>query len=172
MFIKNEKNDYIRQVFEFGVFLHAYDTYQFSHSVMSNSLQPHGLQHTRLLCPSPSPGVCSNSCPLSWWCHLSISSSVVPFSSCLESFSASGSFPVSQFSNQVAHVSELQLQHQSSQWTFRVDFLKDLTDLISFLSKGLSRSFSDTTVQKHQFFSAHSLLWSNSHLCTWLMEKP
>ena len=64
---------------------------------MSNSLQPHGLKHTRLPCPSPTPGACSNSCPLSWWCHQNISSSVIPFSSCLQSFPASGSFPVSQF---------------------------------------------------------------------------
>ena len=69
----------------------------FSRSVVSNSLRPHGLQHTRLPCPSPSLGVCSNSCPLSWWCHPIISSSVIPFSSCLQSFPASGSFPMSQF---------------------------------------------------------------------------
>ena len=70
---------------------------QFSHSVVSDSLRPHGLQHSRLPCPSPTPGTCSNSCPLSWWCHPTISSSVVPFSSCLQSFPASGSFPMSQF---------------------------------------------------------------------------
>ena len=73
------------------------DSIQFSHSVVSNSLRPHGLQHTRLPCPSPTPGVYSNSCPLSWWCHPTISSSLVPFSSCLQSFPASGSFPMSQF---------------------------------------------------------------------------
>ena len=70
---------------------------QFSHSVVSDSLQPHGLQHASLPCPSPTPGACSNSCPSSQWCHPSISSSVVPFSSCLQSFWASGSFPMSQF---------------------------------------------------------------------------
>ena len=70
--------------------------YQFSHSIMSDSLQPQGLQHARLPCPSPTPGACSNSCPLSWWCHLTISSSVIPFSSCLQSFPALGSFPMSQ----------------------------------------------------------------------------
>ena len=70
---------------------------QFSHTVVSNALQPHGLQHTRPPCPSPTPGVYSNSCPLSWWCHPTMSSSVVPFSSCLQSFPASGSFPVSEF---------------------------------------------------------------------------
>ena len=70
---------------------------QYSHSVVSDSVWPHGLQHTRLLCPSPTPRACSNSCPLSRWCHPTISSSVVPFSSCLQSFTASGSFPMSQF---------------------------------------------------------------------------
>ena len=75
----------------------ALELFQFSRSVMSDSLQPHGLRHTRLPCPSPTPGACSNSCPSSWWCHPTISSSVVPFSSCLQSFPASGCFPVSQF---------------------------------------------------------------------------
>ena len=70
---------------------------QFSRSVVSNSLRPHGLQHTRPPCPSPSPGACSNSCPLSQWCHPTISSSIIPFSSCLQSFPASGSSPMSQF---------------------------------------------------------------------------
>ena len=92
-------------------------TVQFSHSVVSDSLQPHGLQHTRLPCPLPTPGVYSDSCPLSWWCHPAISSSVVPFSSCLQSFPASGSFPMSQLLHQVTKVLEFQLQHQSFQWT-------------------------------------------------------
>ena len=96
---------------------------QFSHSVMSDSLRPHGLQHARLCCPLPTSGACSNLCPSSWWCHLTISSSVVPFFSCLQSFPASGSFPMSQLSHQVAKVLELQLQHQSFQWIFRIDFL-------------------------------------------------
>ena len=96
---------------------------QFSHSVVSNSLQPHGLQHTKLPSPSPTPGVYSNSCPLNWWCHSTISSSVIPFS-CLQSFPASGSFHkwVSS-SHHVAKVSEFQLQHQSFQWTRRTDLL-------------------------------------------------
>ena len=98
-------------------------TVQFSHSVVSDSLQPHGLQHTRLPCPLPTPGVYSDSCPLSWWCHPAISSSVVPFSSCLQSFPASGSFPMSQLLHQVTKVLEFQLQHQSFQWIFRTDFL-------------------------------------------------
>ena len=97
--------------------------YQFSHSVMSDSLWPHGLQHAKPPCPSPTLGACSNSCPLSQRCQPAISSSVIPFSSCLQSFPASGSFPVSHFSHQVAKILELQLQHQSFQWIFRTDFL-------------------------------------------------
>ena len=96
---------------------------QFSLSVMSNSLWPHGLQHARLLCPSPTPGAYSNSCPLSWWCHPTISSSVIPFSSHLQSFPASGSFKWVSSSIKVATVLEFQLQHQSFQWTPRTDLL-------------------------------------------------
>ena len=88
---------------------------QFSRSVLSDSLRPHGLQHSRPPCPSPIPGVYSNSCPLSWWCHPTISSSVIPFSFCLQSFLASGSFPMSLFTEGVKLL-ELQLQHQSFQW--------------------------------------------------------
>ena len=125
---------------------------QFSHSVVSDSLWPHGLQHTRLLCPSPTPGAYSNSCPLSWWCHPAISSFVVPFSSCLQSFPASESSPMSQLfasggQSSGASVSVLPMNIQG--W-----FPLGLTDFISFLSKGLSRVFSITTVQKHQFFGA------------------
>ena len=96
---------------------------QFSRSVMSDSLWPYGLQHTRLSCPSPIPKACSNSCPSSQWYHPSISSPVVPFSSCLQSFPATGSCPTSQPFHQVAKILELQLQHQSFQWIFRTDFL-------------------------------------------------
>ena len=98
---------------------------QFSHSVMSDSLWPHGLQHTRPSCPSSIPGVYSNSCPLSWWCHLPISSSVVRFSSCLRSYPAKGLFQWVSSSHQVAQVLEFQLQHQSFQWIFRTDSLQD-----------------------------------------------
>ena len=125
---------------------------QLSHSVMSSSLWPNGLQHTRLLCPSPTPRACSNSCPSSWWCHPTISSSVVPFSSCLQSFPASGSFPMSQFFTSggqnigvSASVSVLPMNIQD--W-----FTLGWTGWISLQSKGLSRVFSNTTVQKHQFF--------------------
>ena len=126
---------------------------QFSHSVMPNCLQPHGLQHARLLCPSPTSGACSDSCLSSRWCHPTILSSVSPFSSCLQSFPASGSFKWVSCSYQVAKLLEFQLQHQSFQWIFRTDFLW-LTGLISLQSKELSRVFSNTTVHKHQFFGA------------------
>ena len=124
-------------------------------SVLSDSLQPHGLQHTRLPCPSPIPGDCSNSCPLSRWCHPTVSSSVVPFSSRLQSFPASGSFPMSQFFESggqsigvSASASVLPMNIQD--W---FPFL-GLTGWISLQSKGLTRVFSNTTVQKHQFFHA------------------
>ena len=143
----------------------------FSLSVMSNSLQPHGLQHTRLPCPSLSPGVFSNSCLLSQWCSLTNSSSAAPFSFCLHSFPASESFPVNQqFASGVsigASASASVLPVTIQGW-----FPLGLTGLISLLSKGLWRVFSSTTVQKHQFFSAQLSLWSNSHICTWLLEKP
>jgi len=98
---------------------------RFSRSVMSNSLQPHGLQHARPPRPSPTPRACSNSCPLSWWCHATISSSVIPFSSCLQSFPASGSFQWVSSLHQVVKVLEFSLQHQSFQWIFKTGFLQD-----------------------------------------------
>ena len=102
---------------------YQFSSVQFIHSVLSNSLWPHGLQHTRLPCPSPAPGACSNSYPLSRLCHPTISSSVIPFFSCLQSFPASGSFPVSQFFTSGGQNIGVQLQHQSFQWIFRTDFL-------------------------------------------------
>ena len=144
----------------------------FSCSALSNSLRPHGLQHTRLPCPSPSPGACSNLFPLSWWCHPTISSSVIPFSYCLQSFSVSGSFPMSwlftsggQSIGASSSASVLPMNIQD--W-----FPLRLTGWISFQSKGLSRVFSSTTVWKHQFFNAQPSLWSSSHIHTWLLEKP
>ena len=126
---------------------------QCSCSVVSDSLRPHALQHSRPPCPSPTPGVYSNSCPLSQWCHPTISSSVVPFS-CLQSFPASGSFQMSQFfpsGGQSIGVSALAsvLPMNIKGW-----FPLGLTGLIFLQSKGLSRVLSNTTVQKHQFFSA------------------
>ena len=144
---------------------------QFSRSVMSNSLRPHGLQPAWPPSISPIPGVYSNSCPLSRWCHPSILSSVVPFSSCPQSFPVSGSFPISQFFTSSAKVLEFQLQHQSFQWIFRlISFRMDCW--ISLQSKGLSRVFSNNIVQKHQFFDTQLPLWSNSHIYIWLLEKP
>ena len=128
---------------------------QFSCSVVSDSLQSLGLQHTRPPCPSPTPRVYSNTCPLSQWCHPAISSSVVPFSSCLQSFPASESFPMSQFFTQVAKVLEFQLQHQSFQWIFRTDFLSD--GLVSSLCSPRNSQESSPTVE---FKSINSLMLS------------
>ena len=145
---------------------------QFSHAVGADSLRPHGLQHTRLPCLSPTPRACPYSCALSQWCHPTVSSSVAPFSSCLQSFPASGSFPMSQFlasggQNIGASASASVLPMNIQDW-----FPSGLTGWISLQSKGLSRVFSNTTVQKHQFFSTQLSLWSNSHICTWLLERP
>ena len=136
-----------------GKLIH-YTSVQFSRSVLSDSLRPHESQHARPPGPSPTPGVYSNSCPLSWWCHPAISSSVVPFSSCPQSLPASGSFPMSQLFatggqsigvSTSASVPPMNIQDWSPLgWT----------GWISLQSKGLSRVFSNTTVQKHQFFSA------------------
>ena len=142
---------------------------QFGCSVMSDSLRSHGLQHSRPPCPSPTPRVYSNSCPLSLWCHPTISSSVIPSSSYLQSFPASGSFPVSQFfasGGQSIGASASVLSMSIQDW-----FPLGLTGLISLLSKRISRVFSSTTIQKHQFFSAQPSLWSNSHIGTRLLEK-
>ena len=132
----------------------VFSSVQFSHSVVSNSLRPCGLQHTRLPCPSPAPRVCSNSYPLSCWCHPNFSSSVFPFSSCLQSFPGSGSFPMSrpfasggQSIGVSASASVLPMNTQD--WS-----PLEWTGLISLQSKGLSRVFTNATVQKHQFFSA------------------
>ena len=145
---------------------------QFSCSVMSDSLQPHESQHTRPPCASPSPGVHSNSCPLSRWCHPAISSSVIPFSSCLQSLPASEYFPVSQlfaWGGQSTGVSALAsfLPKKCQGWS-----PSEWTGWISLQSKGLWRVFSNTTVQKHQFFGTQPSSHSNSHIHTWLLEKP
>ena len=149
----------------------SFSSVQFSCSVMSGSLQPHESQHARPPCPSPTSGVHSNSCPSSQWCHPAISASVVPFSSCPQSLPASGSFPMSQlFSwdgqsigvSALASVLTMNTQDRSSlEWT----------GWISLQSKGLSRVFSNTTVQKHQFFGAQPSSRSNSHIHTWPQEK-
>ena len=143
---------------------------QFSCSVMSDSLWPHGLQHARLPCPSPAPRACSNSCPSSRWCHPTISSSAIPFSSSLQSFPASGSFQISQLvtsGSQSIGASASVLPMNIQDW-----FPLGLTGLISLQSKGLSSVFSNSTVPKHQFFSTQLSLQSNSYIHTWLLEKP
>ena len=124
-----------------------------SHSFMSDSLQPHELQHVRLPCPSLSPGVCTNSCPLNRWCDPTISSSVFPFSSCRQSFPASGSFPKSQFFASDGKSIEASTSASVLPICIQDWFPLGLTGLISLLSKGFSRVFSNTTVQKHQFFN-------------------
>ena len=135
------------------------------------TLQPHGLQHARLPCPSLSPGVCSNSCPLSQWCHPTISSSVVPFS-CPQSFPASGSFPVSWLFTSGGQSVEASAPASVLPMNIQGWFPLRLTDLISLLSKRFSKVFPSTTIWKHQFFSDQPSLWSNSHILIWLLEKP
>ena len=144
---------------------------QFSCSVVSDSLRPHEPQHARPPCPSPTPRVYPNPCPLSRWCHPTILSSVIPFSSCLHSFPASGSFPMSQLfatgsqSNEASASASVLPMNIQGWFPFR------LTGLISLQCKGLSRVFSNTTVQKHQFFSAKLSFWSNFPIHTWLQIK-
>ena len=149
-----------------------FSSVQFSRSFVSNSLWPHESQHARPPCPSPTPGVHSDSCPLSQWCHPAISSSVVPFSSCSQSLPASGSFPVSQlfaWGGQSIRVSASAsfLPVNTQDWS-----PLGWTGLITLQSKALSRVFSNTTVQKHQFFSAQLSSQCNSFIHTWPLEKP
>ena len=146
-----------------------YYSVQFSRSVVSKILWPHELQDTRLPCPSPAPRV--HSCPSGRWCHPAISSSVVPFSSCPQSLPASQSFPMSQLfasGGQSTGVSASAsfLPKNTQEWS-----PLERTGWISLQSKGLSRVFSNTTVQKHQFFSAQLSSQSNSHIHTWPLEK-
>ena len=150
----------------------AISSVQFSHSVVSDSLWPHGLQHTRLPGPSPAPRACSNLCPSNQWCHPAISSSVVLFSFCPQCLRASGSFPMSQlfaWGGQSIGVSASAsvLPMNTQDWS-----PLGWTGWISWQSKGLSRVFSNTTVQKHQFFSTQLSLQSNSYIHTWPLEKP
>ena len=145
---------------------------QISRSFVSDSLWPHELQHARPPCPSPTPGVHWNSCLSSRWFHPAISSSVIPFSSCPQSLPASESFPMSQlftWGGQSTGVSALAsvLPKKSQGWS-----PSEWTGWISLQSKELERVFSNTTVQKHQFFSAQLSSQSNSHICTWPLEKP
>ena len=155
--------------------IYSFSSVQFTHSVVSDSLRPHRLQHTRPPCPSPTPGVYSNSCPSSRWCHPTISFSVFPFSSCLQSFPASESLAMNwlftsggQSIGVSASASVLPMNTQDWSplgWTY----------WISLQSKGLSRAFPNTTVQKHQFFCAQlSLIVQLSHpniVYTWTMQE-
>ena len=152
-------------------FLTPFSSVQFSCSTVSNSLRPHGLQHARPPCPSPTPEVYSNPCPLSRWCHPTISSSVVPFSSCPQSFPASGSFQMSQFFTSAGQSVGVSASASVLPMNIQDWFPLGWTSWISLQSKGLSRIISDTTVQKHQFFSAQLSSQSNSHVYTWPLEK-
>ena len=149
----------------FSVFLVSV---QFSHSIMSDSLWPHRLQHARLPCPSPTHGPHSNSCR---WCDPTISPPVIHSSSYRQSFPASGSFPMSRFlisggQSIGASASASVLPMNTQDWS-----PLGWTGWISLQSKGLSRVFSNTTVQKHQFFGTQLSLWFNSHIHTWLLEE-
>ena len=152
------------------VLLLLFSSVQFSPSVVSDSLRPHESQHARPPCPSPTPRVYPNPCPSSWWCHPAVSSSVIPFS-CHQSFPALGSFPMSQlfaWGGQSIGVpaSTSVLPVNTQDWSI------GCTGWISLQSKGLSRVFTNTTVQKHQFFGAQLSSQSNSHIHTWPLEKP
>ena len=149
-----------------------FSSVQFSRSVVSDSLRPHELQHARPPCPSPTPRVHSNSRPSSQWYHPAISFSVIPFSSCPQSLPASEAFPMSQpfaWGGQSTGVLALVsfLPKNTHGWS-----PSEWTGWISLQSKGLSRVFSNTTVQKHQFFGAQLSSQFNSHIHTWLLEKP
>ena len=154
------------------MYMRQFSSVPLSHSAVSNSLPSHESQHARPPCPSPTPRVYPNSCPSSRWCHPTISSSVVPFSSCPLSLPALGSFPMSQlftWGGQSIRVSASAsvLPMNTQDWS-----PSGWTGWISLQSKGLSRVFSNTTVQKHQFFGAQLSSQSNSHIHTWPLEKP
>ena len=166
--LRNQKRK--QMALKFWIF--QFSSVHFSHSVVSNSLRPHESQHTRPPCPTPTSEVYPNSCPSSQWCHPAISSSVVPFSSCSQSLPASESFPMSQlfpWGGQSIGVSAsaLVLPMNTQDWS-----PLEWTGWISLQSKGLSRVFSNTTVQRHQFFGAQLSSQSNSHIHTWPLEKP
>ena len=151
---------------------------QFSHSIVSNSLRPHELQHARPPCPSPTPRVHPNPCPLCWWCHPAISSYVVPFSSCLQSFPTSGSFPM----NQVAKISEFLHIRWPKYWSFSfnispsnehprlISFMMDWLDLLAV--QGTLKSLLQHHSSKASILQHSAFLQSNSHIHTWLPVKP
>ena len=149
-----------------------FSSVQFTCLVMSDSLRLHELQHNRPPCPSPTPGVYSNSCPSNRWCHAAISSFVIPFSSSTQFLPASGSFPMSQLfpsggQSTGVSASTSVLPKNTQDWS-----TLEWTGWTSLQSKGLSRVFSNTAVQKQQFFGAQLSSQSNSHIHTWPLEKP
>ena len=148
------------------------ESVQFSHSVRSESLGPHALQPSRLPYPSPTPGTCSDSCPLSHWCHPTISSSVVPFSFRLQFFPTSVSFSLSQFFTTGGQSIRASTSASVLPMNIRDWFPLGWTGWTSLQSKGLSRVFFNTTAQKHQCFGSQLPLWSNSHIHTWTLETP
>ena len=137
---------------------------------MSNSLWPHVLQHARPPCPLPTPRVYSDSCPLSRWCHPTISSSVIPFFSCPQSFAASGSFPRSQLFSSSGQSFGASASASVLPMNIKGWFPLGLIGLTFFQSKGLPKVFSSTTIRKHKFFGAQPALWSIFHIPTWLLE--
>ena len=149
-----------------------FSSVQCSRSVVSDSLRPHESQHARLPCPSAIPAVYPNSCPLSRWCHPAISSSVIPFSSCPQFLPASKSFPMSQLFAWGGQITGASALASFLAKNTRDRFPSEWTGWISMQSKGLSRVFSNTAVQKHPFFSAQPSSQSNSHIHTWLLDKP
>ena len=161
-----------RKIIKYFNWIIVTSSVQFSHSVVSDSLWPHELLQARPPCPSPTPRVYSDSCPLSQWCHPTISSSVIPFFSCPQSLPASESFPMSHLftgGGQSIGVSASAsvLPMNTEDWS-----PLEWTGWISLQSKGHSRVFFNTTVQKHQFFSAQLSSQSNSHIHTWPLENP
>ena len=155
----------------FAAHVSSFSLLQFSRSVVSNSLRLHESQHARPPSPSPTPGVYWSSCPSSQWCHPATSSSVIPFSSCPQSLPASGSFPMSQLF--ASGSQSIGVSASASVPPMNIQDWSPLgwTGWISLQSKGLSRVFSNATVQKHQFFSTQLSSPSNSHIHTWALEK-
>ena len=145
---------------------------QFSRSVVSDSLRSHESQHARPPCPSPTPRVHSDSRPSSQWCHPAISSSLIPFSSCPQSLPASEAFQMSQLFTRGGQSTGVSASTSFPPKKFQGWSPLEWTGWISLQSKGLSWVFSNITVQKHQFFSAQLSSQSNSHIHTWLLEKP
>ena len=168
---KTQSNKKSLLILSWKVMSSQFSSVRFSHSVVSDSLKPHESQHARPLCPSPTPGVHSNTCPSSQWCHPAISSSVNPFSSCPQSLPASESLPMSQFFTRGGQSIGISASASVLPMNTRDWSPSGWTGLISLQSKGLSRVFSKTMVQKHQFFSTQLSSQSNSHIHIWPLEK-